>query len=157
MIVRKLRLERGWSQETLAELSNLSVRTIQRIERGGKASLESMNALAAAFGILIADLSTEAPMYQQNEISHEEREALEYVRDIKGFYSHAAVYAIVNTALVVANFLIWPDYLWFYWCALGWGLGVASHGLMVFEVFSLFGADWERKQVDKRLRQENRG
>jgi Predicted transcription factor, homolog of eukaryotic MBF1 len=34
MIVRKLRLQRGWSQDQLAQLSDLSIRTIQRIERG---------------------------------------------------------------------------------------------------------------------------
>lgn len=34
MIIRKLRLQRGWSQEQLAELTGLSTRTIQRIERG---------------------------------------------------------------------------------------------------------------------------
>lgn len=33
MIVRKLRLQRGWSQEQLATLTGLSVRTIQRIGR----------------------------------------------------------------------------------------------------------------------------
>ena len=40
MLVQKLRLQRGWSQEQLAELSGLSVRTIQRIERGQVASTE---------------------------------------------------------------------------------------------------------------------
>ena len=34
MLVQKLRLQRGWSQEQLAVVSGLSVRTIQRIERG---------------------------------------------------------------------------------------------------------------------------
>ena len=34
MNVRKLRLQRNWSQEQLALLSGLSIRTIQRIERG---------------------------------------------------------------------------------------------------------------------------
>jgi transcriptional regulator with XRE-family HTH domain len=32
MLIQKLRLQRGWSQEQLAELSGLSVRTIQRLE-----------------------------------------------------------------------------------------------------------------------------
>ncbi len=41
MIVRKLRLQRAWSQEQLAQLSGLSVRTIQRIERGQACGLES--------------------------------------------------------------------------------------------------------------------
>jgi transcriptional regulator with XRE-family HTH domain len=39
-----------WSQETLAELSRLSVRTIQRIEKGEPASTETKRALASAFG-----------------------------------------------------------------------------------------------------------
>ena len=34
MLIQKLRLQRGWSQEQLAVLSGLSVRTIQRLERG---------------------------------------------------------------------------------------------------------------------------
>jgi hypothetical protein len=35
--------------------------------------------------------------------------------------------------------------------ALGWGIGVLFHGLRVFERFSPFGADWEKKEVEKRL------
>ena len=50
MILRKLRLQRGWSQEQVAELTDLSVRTIQRIERGGQPSLESAKALAETNG-----------------------------------------------------------------------------------------------------------
>jgi len=42
MLVQKLRLQRGWSQEQLAIVSGLSVRTIQRIERGQSASLETL-------------------------------------------------------------------------------------------------------------------
>jgi XRE family transcriptional regulator, regulator of sulfur utilization len=51
MIVRKLRLQRGWTQEHLAELTALSVRSIQRLERGQTGSLESVNALAAVFEV----------------------------------------------------------------------------------------------------------
>ncbi len=55
MIIRKLRLQRGWSQEQLAELSGLSIRTIQRIERGQKPGLESLKSLAAVFETSYAD------------------------------------------------------------------------------------------------------
>ncbi len=54
MIVRKLRLQRGWSQEHLAQLCGLNVRTIQRIERGQKPSLESKKSLAAVFEVDLA-------------------------------------------------------------------------------------------------------
>jgi len=55
MILKRLREGRHWSQEQLAQFSGLSVRTIQRIEGGHKASLESLKSLAAA---LEADVST---------------------------------------------------------------------------------------------------
>ena len=150
MLVRKLRLERGWSQETLAEVSGLSVRTIQRVERGGKASLETLGALAAAFDLDVADL-TEETMHAQSRVSDQEREALEYVRDIKGFYNHLAIYVIAIVAMFASSFFMETDYPWYLWPAFGWGLGVLSHGLSVFEVFSFLGPNWERRQVEKRL------
>ncbi len=50
-LVKKLRTAENWSQEQLSEKSGLSLRTIQRLENGGNASIESVRALAAAFGI----------------------------------------------------------------------------------------------------------
>ncbi len=47
--LKNLRNEKRWSQEVLAKVSGLSVRTIQRIEADGKASAESTLAIAAAF------------------------------------------------------------------------------------------------------------
>ncbi|WP_435275249.1 helix-turn-helix domain-containing protein [Psychrobium sp. nBUS_13] len=47
--VSALRLARCWSQEQLAEAAGLSVRTIQRIEKGGSGSLETMKSLSAVF------------------------------------------------------------------------------------------------------------
>jgi transcriptional regulator with XRE-family HTH domain len=60
MTVREMRLGRGWSQEELAELSGLSVRTIQRIENGRVPGLASAAALAAVFDV-DADVLRTAP------------------------------------------------------------------------------------------------
>lgn len=49
--VRQLRIGRQWSQEQLAEACGVNLRTIQRIERSGTGSLESVRALAAVFGV----------------------------------------------------------------------------------------------------------
>ncbi len=62
MIIRKLRLQKGWSQEQLSQLSGLSVRTIQRIEQGQKPGLESLKSLAAVFEIDVSDLQMEPNM-----------------------------------------------------------------------------------------------
>ncbi|MCH2100004.1 MAG: helix-turn-helix transcriptional regulator [Pseudomonadales bacterium] len=50
-LIKKLRKNHSWSQEQLASVSGLSLRTIQRIENEGKCSLESKKALAASFEI----------------------------------------------------------------------------------------------------------
>jgi transcriptional regulator with XRE-family HTH domain len=49
LCIRLFREVRHWSQEQLAEISGLNVRTIQRVEQGQAASLDTRRALAAAF------------------------------------------------------------------------------------------------------------
>jgi transcriptional regulator with XRE-family HTH domain len=55
--VRQLRLDRSWSQEHLAEASGLSLRTIQRVESEGTASLETRMAIASALEVPAVSLS----------------------------------------------------------------------------------------------------
>jgi DNA-binding XRE family transcriptional regulator len=59
--VRVLRERKAWSQEHLASVSGLSVRTIQRVEAEGSALPETRLALAAALGISAAELMGEVP------------------------------------------------------------------------------------------------
>ena len=156
MIVRKLRIERGLSQEQLASMAGVSVRTLQRIERGANASAETLKCLAAVLETDIAALrngqdmtsATDTPL---PDLSEHERKAMEYVRDIRGFYIHAIQYVVVIAGLAAVNLYSSPQYLWFLWAAFGWGVGVAVHGLSVFEVVNLFGDGWEKRQVAKRL------
>ena len=181
MIIRKLRLQRGWSQEQLATMSGLSNRTIQRIERGQSPSLESLKSLAAVFEIDLNELqqaddmtyttdsaalnntTNSATAQQVNEPMHngqyfgsarlsiEEQQAIEYVKDIKAFYSHAATFMIVIPCLFMLNYITLGTISWAFWPLLGWGIGLLCHGLSTFEVFSVFDAKWERKQIEKKL------
>ena len=50
-MVKALRQANGWSQEHLSEVCGLSLRTIQRIESTGNASLDSIRLLSIAFNI----------------------------------------------------------------------------------------------------------
>ncbi len=61
-LLLRLRSERSWSQDELAMSSGLNLRTIQRIEKDGAASLQSKKALAAAFAIDPRDLDEEKHM-----------------------------------------------------------------------------------------------
>ena len=158
MLIQKLRLQKGWSQQQLADLSGLSVRTIQRIEQGQVASPESLKSLAAVFEIPFSELKEPAmsvtetiPQPHPTPESAEEVLALRHVRKLKGFYIHLAQYVLVMLALTAINLLIRPQHLWVVWPALGWGIGVLFHALRVFEHLGPFGAKWEKDLVEKRL------
>ncbi|GLX79872.1 hypothetical protein tinsulaeT_32120 [Thalassotalea insulae] len=56
--IQKLRAIKCWSQDELASASGLSVRTIQRVEKNGTASLETTKALAAVFDLTPNELQT---------------------------------------------------------------------------------------------------
>ncbi|VEN72674.1 XRE family transcriptional regulator [Candidatus Desulfarcum epimagneticum] len=141
MIIRKLRLDKGWSQEQLAELCDISARTVQRIEKGQKPSLETLKALAAVFEINISDLKTEADMSNQTEISTEEEKTILYERKMKGFRRHFIQYAVVMMGLFILNAIKSPNHYWVIWPALGWGVGVLFHGLNAFNVFNFSGSN----------------
>ena len=141
MLVQKLRLQRGWSQQQLAELSGLNVRTIQRIEKGQEPSVESLKSLAAVFNV---EFSTLKEQGMDNVISEtqsaEEILAFNQVRKLKGFYFHLVQYVLVVSLLTVINALTMPKYWWVQWVIMGWGVGVFFHWFEISERFSFFGS-----------------
>ncbi len=77
----------------------------------------------------------------------------------KGFYIHALVYVLVNAGLFVMNMvslMFVPGVLWFWWGLLGWGVGLAAHGLSVFAFPLWVGAGWEQRRIDQLMDEERR-
>lgn len=161
MVVRKLRLQRGWSQDQLAQLSALSVRTIQRVERGQKPGLETSRSLAAVFEVDIStfldedqpmnkqtdDQSTSTQSREQIKVAPDEEEALNYAKGIKEFYTSLFIYAVLVVTFVIAGFNE-PEV---YWVFAGLGIGLILQGLLVYEVISLPWQKFERRIIEKRL------
>ena len=117
VIVRKLRLEKGLSQEQLAHMAGISTRTLQRIERGANASPETLKCVASVLETDFENLWKEQQMPTEEQpklprLSAEEKEAMEYVRDIKAFYMHLFVFAVVITGLTIINLFFTPGYFW---------------------------------------------
>lgn len=202
LIVQKLRLQRGWSQAQLAELSGLSARTVQRIEGGQNATAESLKSLAAVFEVDFQELrsavdaaapagpvpappdvlstppeitmtpspqATSIPSssyedLQRHEAARQRRRhpeladlpddevrAFKEVRNLRGWYVHALQYIVVIGALFVINASMTKGPWWVQWPALGWGIGLMAHGLSISKRNRLFGPDWERRQIEKRI------
>jgi hypothetical protein len=72
--------------------------------------------------------------------------ARERVQALKGFYTHATAFILVNIGLFVINLLTGGGW-WFYWPLIFWGIGLGIHALNVFGLGSRFGQDWEERKT----------
>ena len=88
-----------------------------------------------------------------------EEERLRYIKaqkrvqQIKEFYSHLLVYMIIIPILVVINLKYTPNYHWFWFSMIGWGVGLALHALQIFEGYKIFlGKDWEENKINELMK-----
>ena len=159
--MKTLRLNKRWSQEQLAQLSGLNVRTIQRVEKGKSVGLETLKSLAAVFEIstdeLIRVIETER---QPSEIEGEDNveaqtlrnEAHEKVKSIKYFYVSSAFLIAIFCFLMLPNYNggenLGPLIVVF----ISLGVLIAGHAFLVFQPF---GEKWEQEKVSKILSQKS--
>lgn len=122
--IKRLRLERAWSQEQLGAVAGISARTVQRLETGQPPSLDTLKALAAAFDLPVAALraagnpTEEAPpMPATATFATRHR-----------FRRHLTVYLLVMAGLAALNLSRGPDHLWVIYPLLGWGVPLAVQG-----------------------------
>ncbi len=52
-------------------------------------------------------------------------------RALRAFLIHLGIFVAVVGALAALNLHRNPNHLWFIWVLLGWGIGVAAHGLVI--------------------------
>jgi 2TM domain len=82
-------------------------------------------------------------------------EARRWVRRKRIFATIVTIYLLLSLMWFVIDMLDDSTGLWFYWPMLGAGLAVVVTGIGMFGLGGLFGADWERRQIDRYL--ERRG
>lgn len=87
------------------------------------------------------------------------KEAQKEVKKIKGFYTHAIVYVVVNIFIVYVNisnldegetYFQWKNFT----TAIFWGLGLLAHGLSVFLPTIVLGRDWEERKIKEFMENE---
>lgn len=118
MRIAALRRERGWTQERLAETSGVAVRTVQRIESGKDASLETLGAIARALDVPVRELfADQEPVTLGPAVRGlDERTAADQAardRVVAGFWSlYSAIgigFGIVTTLFVVLH--LWSPFV----------------------------------------------
>ena len=144
MNIRELRKEKFWSQDQLAQMSGLSIRTIQRIERDQKAGLESLKALSAVFDIEISELQREAVdavgIVSAEQTDEAKKEA--YAAGVKGLYklTALAIFSLVSTYIFVVDDTTGWGFIGL--MAVSW---VVIVGVYSINTFDLFGDEWKEK------------
>ncbi|WP_281074877.1 helix-turn-helix domain-containing protein [Klebsiella quasivariicola] len=153
--VKQLRLQRAWSQEQLAEMAGLSVRTIQRIENGERPGLETLSALAAVFEVTVAEIGGESRREDapgpEASLDLRIEEAKARVHQESRFFRSLSVALVVCVLLAVLNHFTNPQYAWSGWVALIWGALLVVRGLRLF-VFGEWIKNWRQARLQRLLR-----
>ncbi len=161
MSIQQRRLDHGWSQEELAQHTGLSVRTIQRIESGRKAGLESLKCLAAVFETTVSTLMQEQAMTTTTQDhpsarDEAERDAITYVQNLKAFHLHWISFIVIMPVLFGLNQWLSPEVGWVWIVGLAWGGALILHVFVLVGMFRIFGADWEQREFRKRMNMTRR-
>ena len=147
---RSRRLARAWSQEQLAELSGLSVRTVQRIENGDQPSLETLSALAAVFEVSVADLSG-SDAHGDNALDQRIAEAKSNLAEESRFYRSVITAVVVCALLLVLNHFTVPASAWSLWVSGICFALLVIRGMRTF-VFRGLISRWQQKRLRQMLR-----
>ena len=94
-VIRRQRQRRAWSQEHLANIAELGLRTIQRIETTGFASFESIRAIAAALSVPVSELTVETKVAS--------RAVVRRSRVVKAATAVSAAMVVAISALLTRN------------------------------------------------------
>ena len=127
--IKRWREERLWSQEHLADLAGLGLRTVQRIETGETASRDSVMALAAAFNVDAAALTVNAETEAAIASEHKARKSLAGLR--LGFFINLACWVFGMILFTGISFSDADGQFEMLAPAIWWTVGIAGFGLTV--------------------------
>jgi hypothetical protein len=84
-------------------------------------------------------------------------EARRWVRRKRIFYTVVGIYLALSLMWLAIDLLDDSSGFWFYWPMLGVGVGVLITGVVLGGLGGLFGAEWERREVERYMRRSERG
>ncbi|CAM1357950.1 Histidine kinase [Tenacibaculum sediminilitoris] len=73
--------------------------------------------------------------------------AVEKVEKLKEFYQNLVSYCIVIPFLIYINFQFSPQFKWFWFPMIGWGMGLLFHFFEVNNYNLFLGRNWEEKKI----------
>lgn len=121
--IRRWREERHWSQEHMAELAGIGLRTVQRIENGEQASRDSLTALAAAFQVDALALCVDPEEEAANALRAKNARGTAALR--LSLWIHLASYVLGVIIFMGINIGTGTSVM--RWALIWWTVGAAAH------------------------------
>jgi hypothetical protein len=90
-------------------------------------------------------------------MAESEEEARRYVRRKRILYTVVGIWIALSLMWFAIDMLDDSSSLWFYWPMLGTGIGVVVTAIALLGIGGLFGADGERREMDRSLRRRRDG
>ena len=119
--IKRWREERHWSQEHVADLAGIGLRTIQRIENGEPASQESLKALAAAYNVDVIALSLDQEAEATRMVERQNEKVRAGIR--LSFWIHLSGYVIGVFVFLGISIGIGGDTFVMKWPLIWWTVG----------------------------------
>lgn len=126
--IKRRREEKQWSQEQLADIAGLGLRTVQRIENGSPASKMSLMALAAAFNVEV-ELLVSAPPARRGMVMIKLGKAVSLGRHT--LWLHAVLFGLSLLPLAILTFVSADSLTWLFWILATWLIAIMCHGFLV--------------------------
>lgn len=136
---------------TVEEVESILRRALRRKRDSGEITYDELVETARELGIAPGEL--ERAILEQRTVGEFEAACDEWkLRRKRKFYDHLRAYLIVNGFLFLLDIIV-SGGSWFYFCLLGWGIGLA------FDAANAFNPD--RKEIErgakKLMRKRERG
>ena len=107
---------------------------------------------AEKFAVYLPILTKQVTFMETPKLSEntEFNRAKKRVQALKGFYGNLTSYCIIIPALIFINLTFSPQFQWFWFSLIGWGIGLSIHAFTVFG----YGYNWEERKIQELLNKE---
>lgn len=155
MLVKTLRTKNHWSQEHLAQLSGLNIRTVQRVEKGESVGIETLKSLAAVFELDVEDLKSERCKDFECQKAHADESSLisftknqqkaeAEVESKMGFYILSLFLLGTFIFFLLPNYNQGENLGALLAVAASFAMIIGAHAIFVFQPF---GDRWKKKKI----------
>ena len=83
-------------------------------------------------------------------------EARRRVKKVKGFYSHFTSWLLFSVFFIFLNLTTGGHEFWAIFPIIGWGAGISSHAMEVFNYNPFLGKNWEERKIRELMDKEDK-